>query len=84
MDLSYTYDANGNVLTRSDSTMGRSEGFSYDGLSRLRSRTLSTLVSPGPPGPGTPVVSGPPQPSRARYQTTTERYDYDDLGNLTT
>jgi RHS repeat-associated protein len=39
-DLSYTYDVLGNVMTRNDNAMSRSESFAYDGLNRLTQHTV--------------------------------------------
>jgi RHS repeat-associated protein len=41
-NLSYTYDALGNVLTRADANTGLSEGFAYDELNRLTSATVGS------------------------------------------
>lgn len=43
--LDYTYDAVGNVLSRDDAATNRHEGFTYDGLDRLRTNTLSGAVT---------------------------------------
>jgi RHS repeat-associated protein len=40
-DLSYTYDVLGNVQTRNDNAMSRSESFAYDGLNRLTQHTVT-------------------------------------------
>ncbi len=40
-DLSYTYDVLGNVMSRVDNAMGRSESFGYDGLNRLTNHTVA-------------------------------------------
>ncbi|MGC4013390.1 MAG: FG-GAP-like repeat-containing protein [Luteolibacter sp.] len=44
-DMSYTWDANGNLLTRTDGIVGKTETFAYDGdgmaLDRLSSSTVS-------------------------------------------
>ena len=43
-NLAYTYDKNGNMLTRSDSNQSLWEGFLYDNLNRLTSNSIN---SPG-------------------------------------
>ncbi|MBI3886999.1 MAG: VCBS repeat-containing protein [Opitutae bacterium] len=45
-DLAYTYDAVGNVLTRTSSVTGfnRTEAFTYDGLDRLTSHALNAAA----------------------------------------
>jgi RHS repeat-associated protein len=44
-DLHYEYDPMGNVLTRSDVPTNRSESFTYDGLERILTNTLTGTVS---------------------------------------
>jgi RHS repeat-associated protein len=43
--LHYGYDQIGNVLTRTDGPTNRTESFTYDGLDRLRTHTLSGAVA---------------------------------------
>ncbi|RIJ06130.1 hypothetical protein DXK93_01190 [Achromobacter sp. K91] len=90
-DLTYTYDAVGNVIALSDASTpvayihnGAVDGnrsYTYDALYQLLSASgRENYVSSNPSGTDSPIAFSPPNP--ASYRSYTRNYSYDLGGNL--